>query len=155
MAFTVGWDGDSLVSVEYADQRFADRGVTTWTGVDALKQGALVRATDYVRAMFLPRFDPEKVNADLLPDTLLAAVSEYALIELVTTGGLVPAQPTGDSGYNTVVTKEKVGPLETTYAVVGGTAAAVAASTRKSFPIADALIARLLLPSLGLSRTMR
>jgi len=152
VAFTVGWNGNSLVSVEYADQHFADRGVTAWTGDVAVKQGALVRATDYVRAMFVPRFNPDKVSADLLPDTLLAAVSEYALVEFKTPGGLVP-QPS-ESGVETVVTKEKVGPLETTYAVVGGANAATGGG-RKAFPVADALIARLLLASVGLSRVIR
>lgn len=152
MAFTVGYDGNSYVSVAYADGRFADRRVTAWTGTNDDKQGALIRATDYVRALFAPRFDPAKVAVDLLPDTLLAAVSEYALVELSTPGGLVPQ--TGDSAVDTVVIKEKVGPIETQYAVVGGAANAVA-GTRKSFPVADALITRLLLPSTGLSRVIR
>lgn len=152
MAFTVGWNGNSLVSVEYADQRFTDRGVAAWVGNTQLKQGALVRATDYVNALFRARLDPLKVDPLILPDALLAAVSEYALVELKTPGGLVPQ--TSDSAVDTVVTKEKVGPIETTYSIIGGAANATG-GTRKSFPVADALIAGLLVPSLGLTRVTR
>lgn len=152
MAFTVGWDGTSYTSVEYADSRFADRDVAAWAGTAQAKQGALVRATDYVRALFAPRFNPALVGPDLLPDALLAAVSEYALVELQSPGGLVPSSD--GSGVATVVTKEKVGPIETTYSVVGDTSGAVA-STRKLFPVADALIARLLLATPGLNRVIR
>lgn len=153
MAFTVGGgpDANSYVSVEYVDGYFADRNTAAWTGGTPEKQGALVRASDYVRAVFSNRFDPAKVDLDDLPDTLLKAVSEYGLVELVNPGSLAPNATTSVS---TVVTKEKVGPLETTYAVLGGTDNAVAGA-RKAFPVADAYMAWLLLPSFGLTRTTR
>lgn len=151
MVFTVGYSGDSYVDIEYIDAYFAARNTATWTGELVAKQAAAIRATDYVRALFEQRFDPAKVDPQLLPDNLLKAVSEYALIELVTPGGLAPVAPIGAA--QTVVTKEKIGPIETSYTVVGG--ATANPGTRRKFPVADALIAWLLLPSLGLNRTYR
>lgn len=154
MSFTVGGDDSatSYVSLAYADAYFADRGSTSWTGTNTLKQGALVRATDYVKAFFAPRFDPDKVDLTALPDKLLKAVCEYAVIELVTPGGLVPSAADAAS---TVVTKEKVGPIETTYAVHGAAVLLSSGGTRKLFPVADALMATLLLPSQGLTSVIR
>lgn len=152
MAFTVGGDpsANSYASVEYADGYFADRGVTAWSSAPTpARQGALVRATDYVRAFFEPRFDPALVDPVALPDSLLRAVCLYALAELTSTGSLAPNAPDSPT---TVVTKDKVGPLETTYTVVGTTPAP---GTRKAFPVADALIAGLLLPVQGLTSVIR
>jgi hypothetical protein len=156
VAFTVGWpEGSSPISVEYADEYFADRGVTGWTGTDAAKQGALTRATDYVKALFAARFDPElfldEDDVAVLPSALEKAVAEYALVELSTPGGLAPAPTVDASGYAVVKTKTKVGPIESNFAVVAGSKQ----QTRRIFPVPDALIASLLLPSLGLSRVTR
>lgn len=152
MAFTVGWDGNSLVSVEYADGYFADRATPAWSGDKPAKQGALVRATDYVQALFVARFDPMKVNPALLPPALLQAVCQYALVELTTPGGLAPVASA--SGATTVVTKEKIGPIETSYSVVAGSVP-LAPGARRPFPVADALIAGLLLSTAGANRTYR
>lgn len=148
MAFTVGGgtEATSYVSIEYADGYFADRGVAGWAGQVAAKQGALVRATDYVRALFAARFDPEPFVevAPELPEALSKAVCEYALVELKTPGGLAPAPTVDASGYSVVKTKRKIGPIESNFAVVGGDGAQP--RTRRIFPVADALIASLLLP---------
>jgi hypothetical protein len=156
VAFTVGWpEGSSPVSVAYADAYFADRGLPDWAGDDAAKQGALTRATDYVKALFANRFDPDLflVVDDLVvvPDELLRAICEYALVELKTPGGLAPAPAVDASGYAVVKTKKKVGPIESNFAVVAGSTRV----TRRLFPVPDALISMLLLPSLGLSRVIR
>jgi hypothetical protein len=157
MAFTVGWpDGNSAVSVEYADAHFSDRGVTAWTGAQAVKEGALVRATDYVKALFATRFDPDLFLLDeddliIVPDVMARAVAEYALIELVTPGGLAPVPAVDSSGYAVVMTKKKVGPIEKDFQPVAGSPRL----TRRIFPVPDGLIAQLLLPSVGLSRTTR
>lgn len=158
MAFTVGWpDGLSIVSVAYADEYFADRGVVAWAGVDNLKQGALVRATDYIKTMFALRFDPELfVDADsnpITPEELEVACCEYALVELKTPGGLAPAPQVDASGYAMAVTKKKIGPIEKTFSVIGGDSAVL--RTRRIFPIPDALIASLLLPATAFTRVTR
>lgn len=157
MAFTVGWpNGNSVVSVEYADQHFADRGVTAWTGDVAAKQGALVRATDYIKTMFASKFDPLLFvdgNGDpVIPGELERATAEYGLIELRATGSLAPAPVVDPSGYATVTTKRKVGPIEKNFAVVGGTGGPM---TRRSFPLPDSLIAALLVPTVARNRVTR
>jgi hypothetical protein len=158
VAFTVGWpEGSSPISVEYADEYFADRGVTDWTGEDAVKQGALIRATDYVKALFADRFDPVFFpvvdDVVVVPAELEQATAEYALVELRTPGGLAPAPTIDATGYSVVKTKKKVGPIESNFVIAGGDSAK--RQTRRIFPIPDALIASLLLPSLGLSRVTR
>jgi hypothetical protein len=156
VAFTVGWpEGSSPVSVDYADEYFADRGLPDWAGEDAVKQAALTRATTYVKALFAARFDPDlfPVVDDLVvvPAALLDAICEYALVELKTPGGLAPAPAVDASGYAVVKTKKKVGPIESDFAVVAGSQR----MTRRVFPVPDALIASLLLASPGLFRTTR
>jgi hypothetical protein len=156
VAFTVGWpEGSSPISVAYADGYFADRGVTAWTGTDPVKQGALTRAADYIKALFAARFDPDlfPIVDDLVvvPSALEKATAEYALIELSTPGGLAPAPVLDQSGYAVVKTKKKVGPIESDFAVVAGSKQ----HTRRIFPVPDALIASLLLPSMGVNRTTR
>ncbi len=158
MAFTVGWPGaSSPVGVPDADAHHSDRGNATWTGSAEAKQAALTRATDYVRTLFARRFDPLLFpvvdELVVIPDALTKAVAEYALIELVTPGGLAPAPAVDVSGYSVVKTKKKVGPIESTFAVVGGDGARV--KTRRVFPVPDALIASLMLPSLGNNRVIR
>lgn len=159
MAFTVGWpEGSSPISVEYADAYFADRGITGWAGDDTDKEAALTRATDYVKALFAARFDPDLFLLDeddlvIPPAALEKAVAEYALVELGTPGGLAPAPVIDASGYGVVRTKKKVGPIESTFAIAGGDSAVQ--RTRRIFPVPDALIASLLLPSTGLTRVTR
>ena len=156
MAFTVGYpNGSSYVSVEYADGYFADRAVTAWAGASAAKQGALTRATDYVRALFSARFDPDLFPdvVDAIPEALLKATAEYALVELVNPGGLAPAPQIDATGYSMVLTKRKVGPIERNFAVAGGDSAV--RMTRRIFPVPDALIASLLVVSAGYDRVIR
>ena len=158
MPFTVGWpEGSSPISVEFADDYFTDRGIVAWAGDEATKQAALTRATDYVKALFAARFDPalflDADEAATIPVALEKAVAEYALVELVTPGGLAPAPTVDSSGYAVVKTKKKVGPIETNFAIAGGDSAVQ--RTRRIFPVPDALIASLLLPSQGLTRVTR
>lgn len=97
MAFTTE-DGtivagaNSYVTVAYADTYHDDRGNTAWTGTDAVKQAALIKATDYVdqnydfngyiydedQALNWPR---SIINADTdeIPDKLKQAVCLLAL----------------------------------------------------------------------------
>lgn len=49
-------DATSYVTIAEADGYFADRGMTGWTGADAVKQSALIKATDYIEGRFGQRF---------------------------------------------------------------------------------------------------
>ena len=87
-------DANSLCDVAFADAYFADRVVTAWTGADAVKQGALIRATDYVEGRWALKFKgseqfPEVQGLsfprleigwdDAVPVGIKRAVAEYAL----------------------------------------------------------------------------
>lgn len=149
MPFVAGPGGNSLASLAYADGYFADRGLAGWTGDDGAKQGALVRATDYVFGVFGPYLDPAKMAAAAAsdpadyPDALKRAGCLYALVEIATPGGLAPAPVVDASGYGVVLTQRKVGPIQRNYAVVGDT---TRGPTRRRFPLADALVAQVLTP---------
>ena len=137
MAFTVE-DGtgvagaNAYISVAYADEYHAERGNAGWTGDDALKQQAIVRATDYIetrwgdryrgriqyrdplQSLGFPRLDIWDRNGLAItgiPDLLKRATAEYALRalteELMPDPDYVPA-----TGFVSGV-REKVGPIET------------------------------------------
>ena len=163
MAFTVEdgtgvEDANSWVPVDYANSYFTERGITTWTGADGVKEKALVRATDYVHVRFgrhwIPvgsdEVDPEVLYTfnETIPVNLKKAVSEYALRALTAT--LAPDPTVDDNGLVTVVTKKQLGPLQKQYAVIGNQEARP--SLLRAYPAADMLLAGLIA---GGSRTMR
>jgi hypothetical protein len=127
-------NANSYATVAYADAYFTDRGITAWTGLNAVKEGALIRATDYIEGRFSFKWEPfsedqalhfpvqdcdDEDTAAEMPDKLLKATCEYALRAL--TGQLAPDPEVDDRGYRVVSKTEKVGPLEesTTYAEGG------------------------------------
>jgi len=149
-------DANSYVALAFADQYFLDRAVTTWTGADAVKQSALVRATDYVetrygdkfvgckfsetQALFFPTngglTDP--MTGDPIPDPmpvkLLKAICEYAVRAL--TAQLAPDPTTDATGQRVQAKTETVGPIsESTTYMTGGTV-----YTFVPYPAADILL---------------
>jgi hypothetical protein len=149
-------NANSYVVLAFADQYFLDRAVTTWTGADAIKQSALVRATDYVEGRFGPKFlgcsfsetqslffptasgltNPTTgvLIPDPLPVKLLKAICEYAMRALTVT--LAPDPTTDATGQRVQATVEQVGPIQEsiTYAP-GGTIFVF-----KPYPAADMLL---------------
>lgn len=123
-------NADALISVAYADSYHTTRGNTTWTGTDADKEKAIVRATFYLtdsfdwlgnkvnarsQALAFPRYgltDEEgyAVASDAVPDEIQRACAELALRELVTPGTLTPDVTAGDA-----VKREKIGQIEVEY----------------------------------------
>lgn len=106
MTFTVE-DGTGLatanayVSVATADAYFTERGDTTWTGSDATKQGAIIKATQFLDASYVftgvLRFDTQALSwprayatdkdgraleADEVPQRVKDACCELALYAL-------------------------------------------------------------------------
>jgi hypothetical protein len=145
-------NANSLVAVAYADSYFADRGITAWTGLQADKETALVRATDYVVGRFRFKLDPfsatqalpfPTVNDDptsdptipaAMPVKLLKAVCEYAVRALTVT--LAPDPTIDDTGQKIIGKTETVGPItETTTYTPGGTTYVF-----RPYPAADMLI---------------
>jgi len=148
-------NANSYVDTAFADEYFADRGVTAWAGDAAAKQGALIKATDYVEGRFGRRWIGEMANAtqglswprkdtdfdiDEIPLKLKQACSEYALRAL--SGPLAPDPKTDASGITVVTTRKKVGPIETEFQPVGSGTPAMF----KPYPAADMLLSGLLEP---------
>lgn len=159
---------NSLCDVAFADAYFADRQVTTWaTKTDgtarseADKQGALIRATDYVEGRWAAKFAGyELLPAEqalsfprmyigwdgAVPDGIKRAVSEYALRALA---GVLAPDPTMDaSGVAVGRVKKKVGPIETEIEYAGGAVYA----PFKPYPAADMLVRPFLRPGGGVLR---
>lgn len=171
MAFLVE-DGTGLAgatsgaSVAEADAYFTDRAVTAWTGVTAVKQAALIRATDYVelrfaayfkntvqfpltpQALSFPRLDGNGVTTGI-PVAYKRAVCEYALRAL--TAVLAPDPITSTSGLSVVSETHKVGPIEDSFEYAKMGAGSVSALF-KPYPAADKLLTSLLRASSGVIR---
>lgn len=96
------------ISTASADAYFADRGITAWTGATAVKEAAIIRATDYLEWAYTwkgvrlselqplqwPRtFYPNDVvnrliNLNIVPPVVVNANAELALLAL--SGTLMP-----------------------------------------------------------------
>lgn len=171
MAFTVE-DGtgvlgaNAYIPVAYADTYHAERGNDGWAGLDADKQEAIVKATDYAEIRWLatargrPEFPevPQGLNFPRLglydrygavvtgvPDILARAISEYALF--VREGGelfVTPTRPEAGTSGPVTALREKVGPVETETRYAFG----VTTPANVSVPAADRLM-RLLIGDPG------
>lgn len=135
---------NSYTSVAFADAYFAERHNAAWTGDNNAKEGALVRATDYIDAKFGSRFlNDRKFDYQILffprtgytiaiPVILQKACAEYALRAL--TANLFPDPVVDESGFAVVSKSDTVGPISTsrTYS-----SAQSSASLTRSYPSAD------------------
>lgn len=145
----------SYISVANADTYHTAHGNTTWTGVDALKEAALVRATQALDARYdwpgfrlvstqaldWPRYDAYDVDGYILSDVpqgIKDALCEMALLELVTPGELTES-------VEVSVKREKVGALETEYFE----------RPRTSYPAVDNALRRILRRSGGIQIVRR
>lgn len=171
MAFTVE-DGtgvagaNSYASVAYANEFFADRGNTSWQGLDAVKQGHLIQATDYIEMLFARRFIgemadpaqalswPRTATGDYLdvayadneiPDILKGACCQYAL-QSMTGGPLAPTPLVDETGLAVVTTRKAVGPIEKEFRLAGTSSYP---APFRSYPAADGLMTTLLIPGSG------
>ena len=148
-------NANSLTTVAFANGYFADRNVGGWAGSDAVKQGALIRATDYVETRFGQKLrgviqfpsNPQAlsfprlgINADgAVPVGVQKAVAEYALRALA--AALAPDPETDASGRAVKRVKNKVGPIETEKEFTD----AIGIAAFKPYPAADALMTPYLL----------
>lgn len=161
MAFTVE-DGtivagaNAYVTVAYADDYHTERGNSLWTGSDTVKQQAIVRATDYIdgryssrfigyitdatQALCWPRTDAASYDTDEIPEPLKRACAEYALRAL--SQSLAPDPVIDASGYSKVVTRRRVGPIETYYQVDSNGIGSIS----RPYPLADMQLRGLVVP---------
>ncbi len=160
MTFTVE-DGtglptaNSYASAATADTYFSDRGVSSWTGSETVKQQALVRATDYIDRMFGKRFlDVPLTDTQALafprmelglPTCVVYACCEYALREL--TARLAPDPVYDNSGFKLKLKKTIVGPIETTKEFSSNIP-----DSPRSYPNADKLLSSVLRSSNTVTR---
>ncbi|KRG47348.1 hypothetical protein ARC20_03185 [Stenotrophomonas panacihumi] len=160
-------------TLEGADGYHAARGNTAWgEGSNEARTAALVRATDYIdgRYRYLlpsgrwasmfpgvrtegrgqpnewPRtgavdYDGNELPIDLVPDEVERATYEAAVRELTEPGSLSP-----DFVASAQVTREKVGPIDVTYAAAEGEGTAT--PNRPVVPVIDEILAPLLLTRL-------
>lgn len=170
MAFLVE-DGTGLAnansgaSIAEADAYFTDRLVTAWVGDDTTKQGALIRATDYielrfasrfkgtaefdgVQALSFPRLNDEGASVGL-PIAYKRAICEYAVRAL--SAPLAPDISVSSTGVGIIAESHKTGPITDTYryASKGATASV---NLFRPYPAADALLGPLLKQRSGLIR---
>lgn len=119
---------NSYVSLADAAAFHTARGNTTWTGADAAKEAAILRAMDYIEGMpwkgqktaytnplQWPRLNVVDrsgfaVPADSVPQGVVYALCAAALVELATPGALAPAMERGG-----MVKREKVDVIETEF----------------------------------------
>ncbi|MBY0473733.1 MAG: hypothetical protein K2Q13_01580 [Nitrosomonas sp.] len=125
-------DANSYESVENADAYFSARGITEWSGIQAVKQAALIVGTEYInikwrgrlkgklqfpdtQALLFPRinlYDEEGRALSGLPRDLRAACCEYALISISQV--LMPNPTVDSSGRILIEESEGTGPLTET-----------------------------------------
>jgi hypothetical protein len=162
MAFTVEdgtgvTDANTWTTIVFADTYFAERGNVAWSGIDSVKEIALIKAADYIHARFGANWiyvDPDEVDPEVLytfggtiPVKLKRAQCEYAVRAL--TAVLAPDPSVDENGVTLVVTQKVLGPLEKKFTALGSGSAPLL----RSYPAADMLLTTLLNPSSG--RTYR
>lgn len=145
---------NSYASVADADAYHEDRFNDAWVAAStAEKQVALIKATDYIDSRFsfvstretdTQALEWPRDDYDGVPTKVKQATYEYALRSL--SNELAPDPSYDDSGYSKVVTREKVGPIETEYYTSDGTMNSTPTPFRP-YPLADALLSGLILSS--------
>ena len=111
-------NANAYVSVEFADEYFSARGNQTWAGLgSADKEAAIIKATDYLEAVYWEKWQGEKLKANQalafprkpfgMPAKFKSAVCELAI--RANEGELM-------SDVERLTTKEKVGSIEVEYA---------------------------------------
>ena len=154
MAFTVetgaGISGaNSYLAVADADTYHTDRGNSAWTGTDAVKQAALIKATAYLDAHYTwstgVKYDDDNglawprsgaidkhgysIDGDVIPQAVLDATAELALIVI---GGTELA-----AALERPLKKVKAGAVETEWEP------ASEASVAPQYPLIDGMLAGL------------
>lgn len=152
---------NGLCSLAFADTYFTDRANAAWTGTEADKSSAIIRATDYIETRFgrrfigskmvdtqalsWPRDDADPAAEDEVPIEVQKACAEYAVRALSTT--LAP-DPSVATGAAVTSVRKVVGPIETeTHYSESATI-----RTIKPYPAADMLLRPWLMPSSGVYR---
>lgn len=153
-------NANSYATVAFADSYFIDRAVFAWAGSDAVKQSALILATDYVENVFGGRLlgtkktaqqglhfpvtegyyrDGTQIPDNIVPIQLQRAIVLYAVRALK--APLLPDPIVDPSGHTVVTTKKTVGPIEKEFTVIGTSGDKILI---RSYPEADTLLSAVL-----------
>lgn len=160
-------DSNSYGAVADADAYFVLRGNGEWAALTTdQKQVALVKATDYIDQRFGGRFvgDPmtdeqalawprDNTGRNEWDESIIPTKLQYACFEYADRARLAPLAPDlvyGTSGVATIQTKEKVGPIERTFAAVGGDSASQ--TLLRPYPAADMYLRGLVYSTGGVYR---
>lgn len=164
-------NANSYSDVAYADDYFAERGITAWTGDDSQKQAWLIQATDYIQQVFASRFvgakatpdqalawprifavtrDGLELDSNMVPSAVVRACCQYALRAIQ--GPLMPDPLVSAEGYNVVTSRKKVGPIEKEFRIMGSSGSPILI---RSYPAADTLLTGLLNGGTGGTRVTR
>ncbi len=151
-------NANSYVSIEYANEYFSIRNNSLWVGEDFQKEGFLIRSTDYIEGRFGNRFIGQRVSnlqslswprkgtngisSNIIPVAVKNACCEYAVRAIQ--GALAPDVVTDASGAIKATTREKVGPLEESYSLVGKGVSIGSGFLFKPYPEADMWLRSLL-----------
>lgn len=151
-------NANAYIDIAFADNYFAERGITAWTGDDTAKEQAIIKATDYIELRFIGSFkgtketiaqglswprtgavDPNGDSLEEVPLRLKKATAEYAVRTI--SAALLPDPTTDASGRTVTRIKEKVGPIETetAFSEDGGSTTII-----KPYPAADKLLTGLI-----------
>lgn len=156
-------NANSYVTEAFANTYHADRQQSEWSSANILtRQGALVRASDYIDKRFgkkfrgfrqtkdqalewprLDAFDDDDYVLDNIPSQLEKACAEYALRAL-SISQLAPDN--ADTGVDATFTK--IGPIEIENTIKkSGGSSIIASDSIKDYPEADLWMSELLIPS--------
>lgn len=142
-------DANSYASAAEADAYFLDRGNAAWTGANAVKESALIQATDYIETRFWGKFVGSQLTEtqalswprtgfDEIPAGIKRACMEYAVRAL--SAPLAPDPAVPDSGITMATTRQEVvGAVVVEFEPVGSTP-----MKHRPYPAADALLRRFL-----------
>lgn len=110
-------NSNSYVDLEFADAYHTDRGNSAWTGDNAIKEAALIRATDYIDQVYGSRW----IGNSLTEDQALAWPREEEGVpaKLKQAVCILALETIGGSNLNPVqgpaIKREKVDVIETEY----------------------------------------
>ncbi len=128
-------DANSYATLEFVNDYHTERGNTAWTGSDAAKEAAIIRATEFLdysfawkgeivsddQGMRWPRKcvkdrDGREIATDAIPTPILRALAELSILSLA--GALIGGSAGSTSATTGAISRVKAGSVEVAYEAV-------------------------------------